>query len=111
MIPVQFAGDGTASITVYKSQNCIAREIPRSHKARMPKRPRHPVPVATPFSISSQFTGPPFGYSLESAELRRKLLEEIGHSAEPAAGGPKAAGSKAAKSSRRGAKTRSRKQE
>jgi hypothetical protein len=37
------------------------------------------LPGLTPsaFSIASQFTGPPFSVTLESAELRRHLMEEM----------------------------------
>jgi hypothetical protein len=31
----------------------------------------------TPFSIARQFTGPPFSVSLESAELRSRLMLEL----------------------------------
>ena len=60
----------------------------------MPKRPGipKPVPGATPFSITRQMTGPPFGHSLESAELRHKLLLEMASHGDVAAGPP--AGSK-----------------
>ena len=42
----------------------------------MKKRP-NPALTPTAFSIASQFTGPPFSVTLESAELRRHLLEEM----------------------------------
>jgi len=42
----------------------------------MKKRP-NPALTPTAFSIASQFTGPPFSVTLESAELRRQLLEEM----------------------------------
>ena len=32
----------------------------------------------TPFSIASQFTGPPFSVSLESAGIRNLLMREMG---------------------------------
>ena len=40
---------------------------------------KRPSTVITPaaFSIARQFTGPPFSVTLESAELRRHLLEEM----------------------------------
>ena len=44
----------------------------------MPKRPG-PIPPTPAFSISRQFTGPPFSVMLESAELHRHLMEELAH--------------------------------
>ncbi len=44
----------------------------------MPKRPT-PDLGTTAFSINRQFTGPPFSVMLESAELRRHLLQELAH--------------------------------
>lgn len=48
----------------------------------MKKRPSTVIPP-TAFSIASQFTGPPFSVTLESADLRRHLLEEM---VQPASG-------------------------
>ncbi len=48
----------------------------------MKKRPG-PALNSPAFSIASQFTGPPFSVMLESAELRRHLMEEIVEPLEP----------------------------
>jgi hypothetical protein len=44
----------------------------------MPKRPGKPEVIITPFSIVNQVTGPPFAHSLDIAELRKKLMKEMG---------------------------------
>ena len=50
----------------------------------MKKRP-NPASSPSAFSIARQFTGPPFSVTLESADLRRNLMEEI---LEPGPAGP-----------------------
>ncbi len=42
----------------------------------MKKRP-NPASSPSAFSIIRQFSGPPFSVTLESADLRRHLMEEI----------------------------------
>lgn len=44
---------------------------------------KHPRPAINPtaFSSAGQYTSPPFSVALESAELRRHLLEEMLHTA------------------------------
>ena len=44
---------------------------------------KHPGPVISPtaFSNAGQYTSPPFSVAIESAELRRRLLEEAMHPA------------------------------
>ena len=62
----------------------------------MKKLPGPAIPP-TAFSIASQFTGPPFSVTLESAELRRHLMEEIS----PPAGTRKAPGKRREKKAKR----------
>ena len=67
-----------------------------AYVATMKKRPTPAPGSPTAFSIASQFTGPPFYVTLESAELRRHLLDEIAHPAGQK-GGKVPAAKKAAK--------------
>jgi len=46
----------------------------------MAKRTSKLNPSTTPFSIAQQFTGPPFSFTLQSAQLRLKLMEEMAKS-------------------------------
>jgi hypothetical protein len=49
----------------------------------MKKRPT-PATPPTAFSIARQLTGPPFSVTLENAELRRHLMQEMLPPAAPA---------------------------
>ena len=51
------------------------------------KKRSSPAITPTAFSIARQFTGPPFSVTLESAELRRHLMEEMLQPAGLPAGG------------------------
>jgi hypothetical protein len=64
----------------------------------MKKRPG-PAINPTAFSNAGQFTSPPFSVALESAELRRRLLEEMLHPAGAKTG--KAAGQRRNKKPRK----------
>lgn len=50
------------------------------------KKRSNPAMPPTAFSITRQFTGPPFSVTLESAELRRHLMEEMSQPAGQKAG-------------------------